>query len=207
MRLLIYILIAVAVFFGLTRIGPVHRYLADIKSVVQTDTQQQQLIHLDRRSVLMKTALLNVLQANPSIVQVRMAVIHTGMTQQGNIVWQWDRVGIVAAPSFNPADQPVLSNNFSLTEWSGFLGTLINGRCVFVQVADLSDEDMKNRLTQEKIVAFAACPILNAHGQLSGALFGNWSSLDSVPSNQEPVMQSLQASADMIGARMRLGFN
>jgi hypothetical protein len=204
MRIVLYAFLLLSILIAMGYAGwPLRKYIDNIKSVVAADTQQQGLIQLEQRSVLMKSALMGVMQANPSIAQVRIAMIHSGITPNGDILWQWDRIGIATAPGFTSSVG--LSVNKPLVEWDDFLGVLLNGRCAFLKVAALKDAALSSRLSKETIVALTVCPILNQRGQLIGAIFGNWSSLDAVPNNQEPVQTSLQAAANLIATKFRIG--
>jgi hypothetical protein len=200
MRMPIYVMITIAAFALVLLNGQgIRNWLISIRTEIDLDQQQNKMIKTNQntqRLTVLNSGLMVLLTAQPSVSRVRVAMIHTAISPQGQAVLLWDVVDSTAQKGHDPGekfiDQP-------LEQWADFLGPMLAHQCVYVVNRQIKNPTVKTRMKKLNIAAFLACPILHKNSQLIGGLFASWDRIEDVPADMAPVRSALINAAAIIG--------
>jgi len=196
MRMIIYIMVMLLVFVAVSFYGkPIEVYLDRIKLENNIKQRQEAIVNTDRRTSLLQHALIDLALSIPSADQVRIGLIHNNISSDGTSILQFDIVTSVAPIGKTAGALPI---NLPLTNWTDFLRSLLAHQCVIVAVKDMNNSAEKTRLIDAKVVEFVTCPVLNAKGQLLGAVFVDWTNPLNVPINFDSTEAALKQTAQTI---------
>jgi hypothetical protein len=166
------------------------QHLRDLESAILQGELRRSAI-TDQLVGQLMTALL---QRAPRAARVRLGVVHNGITGlTGIALLRVDITNAVAAPGRTVGP---LSVNQPLSDWSGFLPTLLAGKCDFHLTQQESSVVIRSRLTAMGAGSFMSCPVIDVQGRMLGAISVTWDEHDSAPGGAE--LQSLMDFAGSI---------
>ncbi len=134
----------------------------------------------------------------PLASRVQLGVIHNGITGvTGIALLRYDITNAVAAPG--KAIGPLLLNQ-PLSDWNNFLPVLIAGRCFFGLVGEQPNPALRARLQALGAGTFMACPVIDSHTRVLGALLVTWDANDLPPTGDN--LLALMKHATEVGTQI-----
>ena len=170
---------------------------------------------IDTRSAVMQEELKKIAQSNatvrrimeaeltntPEAARVRLGIIHNGVYGVTGIgLLRFDLTQAVSKSGRSDGD---MAQNAPLSQWDDYLQPLISGECSYVKVQDMKNSSARAHMEDVGISAFTACPVIDSHNQVLGALFVSWDKNDPLPSEEEVKkleVQHLRAATQVAGA-------
>ena len=164
----------------------------------KAERMQSELRLISDSNQAVQRSLGQLLGAKTGAVRARYALIHNGIaTLAAQPVLKWDVMSAAAIRGRAAGD---LITNQPLSTWVDYLPTMINGQCAMVRYDALTDPATRARMTELGIIAFLACPVQNASGQMIGGLFLSWDDPVEIPADIGPVISVTRDAANRIGA-------
>jgi hypothetical protein len=165
-------------------------HLRDLEAAVMQSELHRSAV-TDKLIEQLMTALL---QRAPLAARVRLGVVHNGITGlTGTALLRVDITNAVAAAGRSVGP---LSVNQPLSEWNGFLPTLLAGKCDLHSTADERNEVIRARLMAMGAGSFLACPVIDIQGRMLGGVSVTWDERDPTPEGDD--LKSLVAFAQNI---------
>jgi hypothetical protein len=129
------------------------------------------------------------------VARIRLGIIHDGtIGVAGSPLLRFDITHAVAVPGRVAGD---LVQNQPTTGWVSSLPDLLAGSCHYQETTRMDYVAARDRLMSMGTAATVTCPVTNMHGQLLGALFVQFDSIDAVPTGAARV--ALDADAKDTG--------
>ena len=114
----------------------------------------------------------SALNQAPNAARIRLSEIHNGVVGLSGVgMLRFDVTMAVVNPGYAPGEFVV---NLPLSQWSGYLDTLIRGDCASSTAAGSTDPAAAARLAAMHIGFFIACPVTDVESRMFGGVFISW---------------------------------
>jgi len=144
---------------------------------------QSELSRTPATTKLIDQLLTLLMERARNVARVRLGVVHNGVLGvTGVALLRFDITSGVASPGHTVG--PLITNE-PLSDWNGFLPTLLAGKCHLSATDAEGNSIRRARLESLGVGSNMVCPVIDIQGRMLGAVLATWDVSDDLPVGSE----------------------
>lgn len=164
----------------------------------RADQMQAELRHIVSSNAAIQRVLSGIVESDDPAppARARVAIIHNGVVGVTGIgMLRFDIHSSFSGPGRKEGEA---QQNLPLSQWNDYMPTLLQKKCVFQRLSDITIAAAKARMESMGISSFIACPMIDTKSQILGALFVSWDAGDRMPEKPNDLMDRYMTAATRI---------